>query len=206
MFCTPIADAERFAISDDEARCRSIQAECSRLEHECKEDFKQCEPILEDAERSLETLDKKNLTELKSLPSPPTGVDDVLIGVMILTAKGAIPKDLSWASAKKVMANVDQFIKMLQNLDKENIPDAAVGHCEKVLLTKDTFNPDRIRTKSTAASGLCSWVRWRHGQNNRWWKDLESRKNTFVQQGKEHQCCLVRQQGYRIHWRSTQYA
>ena len=155
---TRIADAERFAVSDDEARCRSIQAECSRLEHECKEDFKQCEPILEDAERSLETLDKKNLTELKSLPSPPTGVDDVLIGVMILTAKGAIPKDLSWASAKKVMANVDQFIKMLQNLDKESISDAAVGHCEKVLLTKDTFNPDRIRTKSTAASGLCSWV------------------------------------------------
>ena len=155
---TKIADQERVAASADEEACAAIQRECERLQRECEEDFKACEPILEEAEQSLLTLDKKNLTELKSLPSPPPGVEDVLIGVMILTAKGSIPKDLSWSSAKKVMANVDHFIKMLVNYDKESITEAAVAHCEKVLLAKDTFNPDRIRTKSTSASGMCSWV------------------------------------------------
>ena len=155
---TKIADAERYGASDDEASCAAIQEECARLKRECEEDFKSCEPILNEAEMALQTLDKKNLTELKSLPSPPPGVEDVLIGVMVLTSKGSIPKDLSWASAKKVMANVDNFIKMLLAYDKESITESAVAHCEKVLLAKDTFNPDRIRTKSSAASGMCSWV------------------------------------------------
>jgi len=155
---TKIADSERVAASADEEACAAIQRECNRLQRECEDDFKACEPILEEAEQSLLTLDKKNLTELKSLPSPPAGVEDVLIGVMVLTSKGSIPKDLSWNSAKKVMGNVDQFIKMLVTLDKESITDAAVAHCEKMLLTKDTFNPDRIRAKSTSASGMCSWV------------------------------------------------
>jgi len=155
---TKVVDSERFAVSGDEENCAKIQAECERLQRECEEDFKSCEPILDEAKQALETIDKKSLTELKSLPSPPAGVEDVLIGVMLLTAKGPLPKDLSWASAKKVMANVDQFMAKLINYDKESISEAAVAHCKKVLLSKDTFNPDRIRTKSSAASGMCSWV------------------------------------------------
>ena len=152
------ADNERSWSRADEEQCAAIQAECLRLKHECDKDYETCEPILLEAQRSLETLDKKNLTELKALTSPPSGVEDVLIGVMVLTAKGNIPKELSWNSAKKVMSNVDSFLKMLVNLDKQAISEAAVNYCETKLLSKDSFNPDRIRSKSSAASGMCSWI------------------------------------------------
>jgi hypothetical protein len=78
---------------------------------------------------------------------------------MTLTAPGGkIPKDLSWAAGKKFMGNVDAFLKSLQNFDKDNIPVNCVDVCEKEYLSNPNFNADNMRTKSSAAAGLCAWV------------------------------------------------
>lgn len=78
---------------------------------------------------------------------------------MTLTAAGGkIPKDLSWPAGKKYMGNVDAFLKSLLNFDKDNVPVNCVDACEKEYISNPNFNADYIRSKSSAAAGLCGWV------------------------------------------------
>lgn len=98
------------------------------------------------------------MTELKALASPPAGVDDVTGAVLVLLGGGKIPKDLSWGGARKMMANVDQFLKQLQEYDKDNTPDIACGYCETNFISKPHFNVETMRSKSGAAAGMTAWV------------------------------------------------
>ena len=106
----------------------------------------------------MNTLDKKSLTELKALSSPPAGVDWVTSAVLVLMGGGKIPKDLSWGAAKKMMNNVDQFLKSLQDYDKDNTPDVACTYCETNFISLPDFTAEKMKTKSGAAAGMTSWV------------------------------------------------
>jgi len=116
------------------------------------------EPIIAEAMAALNSLDKKSLTELKSLATPPPDVVTVLAAVMILTSGGTIPKDLSWNTAKKEMASVDKFLEKLVTFDKDNTPENCVAHLEKNYLSVEGFTPANIKSKSSAAAGMCAWV------------------------------------------------
>ena len=67
-------------------------------------------------------------------------------------------QDLSWNAGKKMMGNVDAFLKSLVSFDKDNVPLQCVEKCEKDYLSNSNFNADYIRNKSGAAAGLCGWV------------------------------------------------
>ena len=67
-------------------------------------------------------------------------------------------QDVSWASCKKYMGNVDAFLKSLLSFDKDNIPEACVDKVEKDYIKQPYFTPEAIRMKSAAAGGLCGWV------------------------------------------------
>lgn len=64
------------------------------------------------AEAALDTLNKKDLGEAKSLKKPPAGVDDITAVIIILLEGN--PKDKSWAAAQKLMNNVDKFMERLK--------------------------------------------------------------------------------------------
>ena len=154
-----IVDEAVESASGDEAECAQIAEEVSAFQAECEEDLKAAEPIIQAAEAALNSLDKKALGELKSLSTPPAGVDDVASACMILCApKGKIPKDISWNACKKFMGSVDKFLSDLINFDKDNTPLNCVEKVEKDYLGKENFNPEIIMGKSSAAAGLCSWV------------------------------------------------
>lgn len=56
------------------------------------------------------------------------------------------------------MGNVDAFLKSLVNFDKDNTPENCVTVVEKEYISQPGFSPDNIRSKSSAAAGLCGWV------------------------------------------------
>ena len=144
---------------DDEEACAAIASEVMAFQAECEQDLKAAEPVIAEAEAALNSLDKKSLGELKSFGSPAAEVVQVASACMVLTAPGGkIPKDVSWNSAKKMMGNVDGFLKSLIDFDKDNTPENCVACCEKEFLSNPNFNPDFIRNKSGAAAGLCGWV------------------------------------------------
>jgi len=155
---TNIAEEQKAGAAIEEARCAAIAAEVTAFQAECKHDLMAAEPIIAEAMAALNSLDKKSLTELKSLATPPPDVVTVLAAVMILTSGGTIPKDLSWNTAKKEMASVDKFLEKLVTFDKDNTPENCVAHLEKNYLSVEGFTPANIKSKSSAAAGMCAWV------------------------------------------------
>lgn len=77
---------------------------------------------------------------------------------MLHCSPAAALQDLSWNAGKKMMGNVDAFLKSLLAFDKDNVPLQCVEKCEKDYISNPNFNPDYIRNKSGAAAGLCGWV------------------------------------------------
>ncbi|KAM8934084.1 dynein axonemal heavy chain 11-like [Pelodytes ibericus] len=147
-----IADAE-------EQKIEAIQAEITKQQQESADDLAKAEPALQAANAALNTLNRLNLTELRTFPNPPAAVTNVTAAVLVLLSPhGKIPKDRSWKTAKVLMSKVDEFLQNLINFDKEHIPDATVKAIKDDYLKDLEFNPEFVRTKSSAAAGLCAWV------------------------------------------------
>uniref|UniRef100_H2ZKB5 AAA+ ATPase domain-containing protein n=1 Tax=Ciona savignyi TaxID=51511 RepID=H2ZKB5_CIOSA len=131
--------------------------EVGEKQKSCETDLAKAEPALAAAQEALNTLNKNNLTELKSFGSPPGAVVNVTAAVMVLLApNGKVPKDRSWKASKVMMAKVDAFLEQLINYDKENIHENSLKAI-RPYLDDPEFDYDFIKQKSGAAAGLCAW-------------------------------------------------
>lgn len=151
--------AEQAIAAEEEAKVKVIEEDVSVKAKICAEDLRKAEPALIAAQEALNTLNKNNLTELKSFGSPPQAVVDVCAAVLVLFAsKGKIPKDRSWKACKTMMGKVDQFLNDLVYYDKENMSPEVVKVVATDYLSNPEFEPQKILSKSIAAAGLCAWV------------------------------------------------
>ncbi|XP_033840356.1 dynein heavy chain 9, axonemal isoform X2 [Periophthalmus magnuspinnatus] len=149
---------EKAVADTEEQKVSAIAVVVSGKQRDCEEDLTKAEPALIAAQDALNTLNKNNLTELKSFGAPVSAVTNVTAAVMVLTApNGKVPKDRSWKAAKIMMAKVDAFLDSLINFNKENIHETCLKAIQPYLQDKE-FQPDLVATKSQAAAGLCSWV------------------------------------------------
>uniref|UniRef100_A0A3Q3NPA1 Dynein heavy chain 9, axonemal-like n=1 Tax=Labrus bergylta TaxID=56723 RepID=A0A3Q3NPA1_9LABR len=149
---------EKAVADEEEQKVAAIAVVVSGKQRDCEEDLAKAEPALLAAQDALNTLNKNNLTELKSFGSPVAAVTNVTAAVMVLMAPGGrVPKDRSWKAAKVMMAKVDAFLDSLINFNKENIPEACLKAIQPYLQDPE-FKPDLVASKSNAAAGLCSWV------------------------------------------------
>uniref|UniRef100_A0A3B4UNK9 Dynein axonemal heavy chain 11 n=1 Tax=Seriola dumerili TaxID=41447 RepID=A0A3B4UNK9_SERDU len=150
---------ERAVADAEEQRVAAIQAKVTKQQQETEEDLAKAEPALQAANAALNTLNRLNLTELRTFPNPPAIVTNVSAAVLVLLApQGRIPKDRSWKASKMVMSKVDDFLQALVNFDKEHIPEVTVKCVRDDYLSDPEFNPEFVRQKSSAAAGLCAWV------------------------------------------------
>lgn len=53
---------------------------------------------------------------------------------------------------------VDDFLQALVSYDKEHVPEVCLTAVKQKYLRNPEFHPDLVRTKSTAAAGLCAWT------------------------------------------------
>ncbi|KAI5645013.1 dynein heavy chain and region d6 of dynein motor domain-containing protein [Phthorimaea operculella] len=156
---TAKVQSEKAMADEEEEKVAVIAEEVSKKQKDCEEDLIKAEPALVAAQEALNTLNKANLTELKSFGSPPGVVTNVTAAVMVLLAPGGkIPKDRSWKAAKATtMAKVDMFLESLINYDKENIHPDVIKAIQPYLKDPE-FEPEFVKSKSAAAAGLCAWV------------------------------------------------
>ncbi|XP_059474542.1 dynein beta chain, ciliary-like isoform X3 [Neocloeon triangulifer] len=149
---------EKILANKEEAKVAVIAKEVAKKQQDCEADLVKAEPALVAAMEALNTLNKANLTELKSFGSPPEAVTNVTAAVMVLLSPDAkIPKDRSWKAAKMMMGKVDAFLDALVNYKKEEICAEVIKAIQPYLKDKE-FKPELIRSKSAAAAGLCAWV------------------------------------------------
>ncbi|XP_047352693.1 dynein beta chain, ciliary-like [Vespa velutina] len=153
------AEVEKAFVSEEEGKVAEIKETVTERQRRCDEDLAKAEPAVKQAEAALDTLNKNNLTELKSFGSPPEAVIRVAQAVLVLfSPRGQIPKDRSWKACKAMMGSADAFLTALHNYDKENIHPEIVKAIQPYINDKE-FDPEFIYSKSKAAAGLCSWVK-----------------------------------------------
>ncbi|KAF5404064.1 Dynein heavy chain axonemal [Paragonimus heterotremus] len=156
---TEKVSGEKEFANQEEQKVAVIKTEVLKKQRDCEIDLAKAEPALLAAQDALNTLNKNNLTEMKSFGTPPNAVVTVSAAVMVLLAPGGkVPRDRSWKAAKAgIMGKVDTFLDNLINYDKENIHENCLKAIQEYLKDPE-FDPEFIRSKSTAAAGLCSWV------------------------------------------------
>ena len=147
---------EQEVVADNEKKKADDAAMKAReLEQQAAGDLAVAKPALDAAVEAVKCLDKSSLTELRTFPKCPPGVEKVTTAVLIMIKLEK--KDYSWDNAKKMMAKVDAFKEKLESYRGEEIPDDVVEKVSKIIEDAD-FTFERMRTKSTAAANLCNWV------------------------------------------------
>ncbi|EMP42548.1 Dynein heavy chain 2, axonemal [Chelonia mydas] len=111
------ADEQQKMVGANSEKIAVEEIKCKTLADNAQKDLEEALPALEEAMKALESLNKKDMTEIKSYGRPPTLVETVMQAVMIL--RGNEP---TWAEAKRQLGEAT-FIKQLINFDKDNISD-----------------------------------------------------------------------------------
>lgn len=157
-----ICNKEGEAAAVEKAKCEVIQVEVGQKQEDCERDLAAALPAVAKAMEALDTINKKDLGELKALKKPPSGIDDVMGAVIcLLSPSSGVQKDRSWGAAQKTMKEIDKFMKQLfafkEVIDAEEVP-AANFKAVRNYLKLEVFDPEIIRKKSGAAAGLCGWA------------------------------------------------
>ncbi|KAL7022048.1 hypothetical protein ACKWTF_012111 [Chironomus riparius] len=140
-----------------EATEKSTEVEQNRKQitieqEEAEESLRQALPDLENAREALDTLSKKDITEVRSFANPPEPVQIICECVAIL--KGL--KDISWKTAKGMLADVN-FLKGLQEMNCDLITMKQVTSCRAHM--KKTAKLDEMKAISKAGYGLLKFVK-----------------------------------------------
>ena len=168
-----VVELENDKAKVEESKVAVIQAVVAQKQAEALKDLEQAEPALLKAMAALESLDKRDLGNCKTMAKPPPGVDDVFAAVMVLLA-GINPniivqksgrvreKERTWDHAKKaLLGNVNGFLDELKAF-KLNIDEGTVAEVNfkdiRPFLVLEHFLPEVIEKRNSAAAGLCSWV------------------------------------------------
>ncbi|XP_063217340.1 dynein axonemal heavy chain 1-like [Bacillus rossius redtenbacheri] len=160
-------DAEllRKGIEKEEAQAQIQTKRTEALADDAQRDLDAALPALADALASVRSLDKKDIAEVRSMARPPVGVRLVLESVCIL--KGIPPMrsmDMSskgyvydyWEPSKLMLVNPD-FLKTLENFDKDNIPHEVIEKLNPYIENPE-FRPEIVVRASKACMSLCKWV------------------------------------------------
>ena len=149
------AEAQQAVADIEKGKADAAAAEARQLEHQAAGDLAVAKPALDAAVDAVNCLDKASLTELKTFPKPPPGVDKVTSCLLIMIKLER--KDFSWENAKKMMAKVDTFKQKLESYRGEDIPEDVINRVQHYLEDPD-FTYEKMKTKSAAAANLCNWV------------------------------------------------
>ncbi|XP_075336554.1 dynein axonemal heavy chain 7 [Odontesthes bonariensis] len=161
-----VAEIEK-VVKVDEAVANEQAMAAKAIKDECDADLAEASPILESALAALNTLTNQDITVVKSMKSPPPAVKLVMEAICIL--KGVKPDRVPdpsgsgkkmedfWGPAKKLLGDL-KFLQSLHEYDKDNIPPNYIAVIRNKYITNPDFVPEKIRTASTAAEGMCKWV------------------------------------------------
>ncbi|XP_036230121.2 dynein axonemal heavy chain 7 isoform X1 [Bactrocera oleae] len=161
-----IAAEQRELVKEDEKVATEQAGKAQAIKDECDAKLSEALPILNSALAALNTLTTADIAVVKTMKSPPIGVRIVMEAVCILKDvkpdKVPNPSGLGtiedyWGASKRVLSDI-KFLDSLINFDKDNIPPHVMQKLAQRVLSSEAFDPDKVKSASTACEGLCRWV------------------------------------------------
>jgi dynein heavy chain len=62
-----------------------------------------------------------------------------------------------WGPSKRLLGDMN-FLGMLKEYDRDNIPVHVMAKIRKEYITNPEFDPAKVANASSAAEGLCKWI------------------------------------------------
>uniref|UniRef100_A0A8D2L0F3 Dynein axonemal heavy chain 12 n=1 Tax=Varanus komodoensis TaxID=61221 RepID=A0A8D2L0F3_VARKO len=160
-------EAKSKTVKIDEELATEKAAEAQALKNECESDLAEAIPALEAALSALDTLKPSDITIVKSMKNPPSGVKLVMAAICVMKdikpEKIADPSGIGgkildyWGPSKKLLGDMN-FLRDLREYDKDNIPVSVMQKIRSEYLTNPEFDPPKVAKASSAAEGLCKWI------------------------------------------------
>jgi len=152
---TAAAEVQQAEAAEEEIKAGAASSNAAAIEEHAETELSAAKPAMEAAAAAVDCLSKGMLTELKSLPKPPAGVDIVTKCCLIMLENEF--KNHKWDRAKKMMANVDKFKEKLGAYRGEDMTEEVVTKLTPICMDPE-FTPENMKSKSAAAANLCTWV------------------------------------------------
>ncbi|RZF48033.1 hypothetical protein LSTR_LSTR002099 [Laodelphax striatellus] len=146
------ADDVRKVVTEEEAVVKEKAAETQALADDAQRDLDMALPAMEAASKALESLNKNDINELRVFNKPPNLVKFVMEAVCLLLGQKG-----DWQQSKVVLGDMN-FLKKLQEYDKDHIPDSMLKKL-KEYVDHPEFVPDLVATQSKVCKSMCMWVR-----------------------------------------------
>ncbi|XP_039627270.1 dynein heavy chain 12, axonemal [Polypterus senegalus] len=160
-------ESESKKVQVDEEAATAKAEEAQSLKNECETELAKAMPALEEALAALDTLKPSDITIVKSMKNPPSGVKLVMSAVCVM--KDIKPEKINdptgsgqkildyWGPSKKLLGDMN-FLKDLKEYDKNNIPVPVMQKIRGEYITNPDFDPGKVAKASSAAEGLCTWI------------------------------------------------
>ena len=161
------ADIKRQIVKKEQEASQAQTLIAEQIKKECQEALNKALPELEAAIKALDTIRRDDIDLVKAMREPPDAVKLILETVAIThklkASKIKDPKHpnfgaLDFYEAGKKLLSVHKFIQKLKAFDRESIDDDTI-HKLTPYMALSRFTPEIARTASSAAEGLCKWVR-----------------------------------------------
>uniref|UniRef100_A0A7N8Y719 Dynein axonemal heavy chain 12 n=1 Tax=Mastacembelus armatus TaxID=205130 RepID=A0A7N8Y719_9TELE len=161
-------EAKSKVVRVDEEAATVKANEAQALKNECESDLAEAIPALEAALSALDTLKPSDVTIVKSMKNPPSGVKLVMAAVCVM--KDIKPDKITdpagtgkkvfdyWGPSKKLLGDMN-FLRDLREYDKDNIPVPVMQKIRSEYMTNPDFDPSIVAKASSAAEGLCKWIK-----------------------------------------------
>nr|XP_019941835.1 PREDICTED: dynein heavy chain 1, axonemal [Paralichthys olivaceus] len=167
---TVVAEETRKSVQAEEAKASEKARIASAIAEDAQKNLDEALPALDAALTSLKSLNKNDVTEVRAMQRPPSGVKLVIEALCIM--KGIKPKKLPgekpgtkiddyWESGKGLLQEPGKFLDSLFKYDKDNIPDNVITLVQPYI-DNDDFQPASIAKVSKACTSICQWVRAMH--------------------------------------------
>ncbi|XP_077070519.1 dynein axonemal heavy chain 12 [Siphateles boraxobius] len=160
-------EAKSKLVRVDEETATIKANEAQALKNECESDLAEAIPALEAALSALDTLKPADVSIVKAMKNPPSGVKLVMSAVCVM--KDIKPEKINdpagtgqkildyWGPSKKLLGDMN-FLKDLKEYDKDNIPAQVMLKIRSEYMTNPDFDPAKVAKASSAAEGLCRWI------------------------------------------------
>ena len=157
----------KVVVEADEAAASATAAEVKAVKDDCEADLAEAIPVLNSAMAALDTLQKKDIDEVKKMGNPTAPVKLTLAAVC--TMMGVKPKMVDdpdkpgkkipdFVEPGKKLMMKDDFIQSLKDYDKDNVSEKIIKVIREKYLEDEDFQQERVKKASTAAYGLCCWT------------------------------------------------
>ncbi|XP_033631251.1 dynein heavy chain 3, axonemal-like [Asterias rubens] len=161
-------EAQKEVVSADEAVANKAAEAAQAIKADCESDLAEAIPALEASITALNTLKPSDISMVKAMKNPPSGVKLVMEAICIMrnikperkpdpSGSGKMVEDY-WGPSQKLLGDM-KFLDHLKSYDKDNIQPAVIKKIRDRYMPNPDFVPSVIRNISTACEGLCKWVR-----------------------------------------------